>query len=411
MAHRKVSIYVYGKTPDGIWKYLKPAIGTNNKNRPGFGLIRGTATKLDSYRYVLNVAGRWYPAGDTPKEAQEAAELKCAELAYTAAGGEVKQESPVVDAAKKTKITDSIGAYLADISADVSARNKRPRTYTSAKQILNEFAECKWRKSPLKYVEEITANDVKQYIGWVIDHSRTKSRRTGENKFIRIKAWLLWAGHKVVTSKDAPVVPQKPSVHVLTDEVLAKFFRACDERQKLLYTTFLQSGTRDEELSYLERTDLHWNGGSPYLDINEKPQFGWIPKWYQLRRIFIPTELYEKLDACRSLPRIVSSPWMFPTASGKRNRKLLQAAQRIAKRAGLNTKEVTLHDFRRTFATTCLRRGMDIPTVKKQMGHSPASNAIWKYVEALAEGERSRKVGEVWSTVPKVEQATVATIQ
>jgi len=56
MAHRKVTIYVYGKTPDGIWKYLKPAIGTNNKIRPGFGLIRGTATKLDSYRYVLNVA-------------------------------------------------------------------------------------------------------------------------------------------------------------------------------------------------------------------------------------------------------------------------------------------------------------------------------------------------------------------
>jgi len=196
MAHRKVTIYVYGKTPDGIWKYLKPAIGTNNKIRPGFGLIRGTATKLDSYRYVLNVAGCWYPAGDTPKEAQEAAELKCAELAYTAAGGEVKQESPVVDAAKKTKITDSIEAYLADISADVSARNKRPRTYTSAKQILNEFAGCTWRKSQIKYVEEITANDVKQYAGWVIDHSRTKSRRTGENKFIRIKAWLIWAGHK-----------------------------------------------------------------------------------------------------------------------------------------------------------------------------------------------------------------------
>jgi integrase len=102
---------------------------------------------------------------------------------------------------------------------------------------------------------------------------------------------------------------------------------------------------------------------------------------------------------------------MFPTASGKRNRKLLQAAQRIAKRAGLNTKEVTLHDFRHTFATTCLRRGMDIPTVKKQMGHSPTSNAIWKYVEALAEGERSRKVGEVWSTVPKIEQAAIVTIQ
>ena len=86
---------------------------------------------------------------------------------------------------------------------------------------------CKWRKSPLRYVEEVTDNDVKQYVGWVIDNSKTKSRRTGENKFIRAKSWLTWAGRKVVTSKDAPVVPQKSSVHVLSDDALAKFFAAC----------------------------------------------------------------------------------------------------------------------------------------------------------------------------------------
>jgi hypothetical protein len=64
MAHRKVSIYLYGKTRDGIWKYLKPAIGTNNKIRPGYGVLHGTATKLDKgYRYVLNVSGKWIATG------------------------------------------------------------------------------------------------------------------------------------------------------------------------------------------------------------------------------------------------------------------------------------------------------------------------------------------------------------
>jgi integrase len=106
--------------------------------------------------------------------------------------------------------------------------------------------------------------------------------------------------------------------------------------QRLIYTTFLQSGMRDEELMYLERTDLHWNDGSPYIDINEKPRYGWIPKWYQLRRIFIPPDLYVVLNEHRKLPRLVSSPWMFPTSYGQRNRKLLQTAQRLAKRAGLS---------------------------------------------------------------------------
>ncbi len=310
MAHRKVSIYLYGKTPEGGWKYLRPALATNNKIRPGFGLLHGTPTKLDSYKYVLNVGGKWIPAGDTPKEAQQAAELKQAELTYVAVGGEVQEEKPETAQTPKTKITDSIEAYMANLSANVSARNKRPRTYTSAKQILNEFAACEWRKSksPLRHLEEIAANDVKQYVGWVIDNSKTKSRRTGENKFIRVKSWLTWAGHKVVTSKDAPVVPQKPSVHILSEEVLAKFFAACTDPQRLIYTTFLQTGMRDGELVYLEKTDLHWNDGKPYIDIIEKPKYGWIPKWYQLRKIFIPVDLYEALDKHHKRSCVVEQP-------------------------------------------------------------------------------------------------------
>ena len=122
MAHRKVSIFSTAR-PLTVWKYLKPAIGTNNKIRPGFGLLHGTPTKLDDgYRYVLNVSGKWIPAGDTPKEAQQAAELKQAELAYVAVGGEVQEEKSETAQAPKTKITDSIAAYLAGISADVAAR-------------------------------------------------------------------------------------------------------------------------------------------------------------------------------------------------------------------------------------------------------------------------------------------------
>ena len=269
MAHRKVSIYVYGKTPDGNWKYLKLANGTNNKIRPGFGLIRGTATKLDSYRYVLNVSGKWIPVGDTPKEAQQAAELKQAELAYVAVGGEVQEEkSETAQAAQDENhgLNRSVfGGYQCrrsrtqQATTDVHQRQANPQ----------RVRRVRWRKSPLRYVEEVTANDVKQYVGWVIDHSRTNSRRTGENKFIRLKAWLVWAKQKVVTSKDAPIVPQKTSVHVLSDEVLAKFFAKCTDVQRMIYTTFLQSGMRDEELMYLERTDLHWNDGSPFMDLNE----------------------------------------------------------------------------------------------------------------------------------------------
>ena len=114
---------------------------------------------------------------------------------------------------------------------------------------------------------------------------------------------------------------------------------------------------------------------------------------------------------------------MFPTSYGQRNRKLLQAAQRIAKRAGLDSKEVTLHDFRRTYATTCLRKGMDIPTVKKQTGAlapqvqrdlevrgsaGGAASAAGKSRKCGHVVPRSRRMeqgsGQPYNTVPRIRQ-------
>ena len=47
---------------------------------------------------------------------------------------------------------------------------------------------------------------------------------------------------------------------------------------------------------------------------------------------------------------------------------ILRMVMRIGKRAGVE--KVHPHRFRRTFATECRRRGMDIHTISKLMGHS-----------------------------------------
>ena len=44
-----------------------------------------------------------------------------------------------------------------------------------------------------------------------------------------------------------------------TDEELAKFFGACDDFHRALYSTFLMTGLREQEVMYLFWNDLNLN--------------------------------------------------------------------------------------------------------------------------------------------------------
>jgi integrase len=104
--------------------------------------------------------------------------------------------------------------------------------------------------------------------------------------------------------------------------------------------------------------------------------------------------LLEKLG---SLFKTAKNKLVFPTKSGRPNFKLLRACKRIAERAGLDKSEFWLHRWRSDHATRCLRGGMDIETLRVQMGHSQDSKSIWRYLEALKDEKRGEKVAQVWA--------------
>ena len=74
---------------------------------------------------------------------------------------------------------------------------------------------------------------------------------------------------------------------------------------------------------------------------------------------------------------------IFPTASGLPDRHLLRHCKRMANRAGLDEKKWSLHGFRRTFCSTCLRAGLDVRTVMQLMGHKDIESTLryWRPVE------------------------------
>lgn len=90
---------------------------------------------------------------------------------------------------------------------------------------------------------------------------------------------------------------------------------------------------------------------------------------------------------------------MFGTDGGHLNRHLLRECKRIAARAGLPPARFRLHRFRANYATHCLRQGMDLETLREQMGHRD-TESLRCYIEALKGEQRAAKVEETWRDNP-----------
>ena len=76
---------------------------------------------------------------------------------------------------------------------------------------------------------------------------------------------------------------------------------------------------------------------------------------------------------------------------------LLESISSAARRAGLDETKWSLHGFRRTFYTSCLRGGLDVRTVMLLMGHKDIESTLryWRPVEM--EQLRSR-MGQIFQS-------------
>jgi integrase len=154
---------------------------------------------------------------------------------------------------------------------------------------------------------------------------------------------------------------------------------------------------REMELATLRRQDCHLDGTGPYLDVVARPEYDFIPKWYQMRSISIDPDLAAMLpDWLRTHSRRL----VFGTGGDRVDGHILRTAQRIASRAGIPEKCIKLHRFRANYATWCLRRGMDLETLRAQLGHRD-TESLRRYIEALKAEERAVKVAQVFEVKPE----------
>lgn len=119
-----------------------------------------------------------------------------------------------------------------------------------------------------------------EYRNWCVKTDRAP--QTAVNKVMRVNHFIcqtlkLKPGEGPIKQKEAEkIVVRKAAndVEYYSDEELAKFFAACNHRQHLIFSTFLKSGCRREELEFLYWDDLNFKTGELHVRSTGLPTAG-----------------------------------------------------------------------------------------------------------------------------------------
>ncbi len=168
-----------------------------------------------------------------------------------------------------------------------------------------------------------------------------------------------------------------------SEEDLSRFFAVCEDWERVLFSCFLFTGMRDQEMVNLIWSDINFQLRT--IRVTAKPKLAFYPKRWEEREIPIPAHLTELL---REHPRRAGCEFVFPSPAGNREFNLLLRCKDVALRAELDPDAFDLKTFRSTFATRMLRAGFDVRTVQHWMGHKSLETTMRYLVPATEVHDR-----------------------
>lgn len=393
MANKKVSLLRYTKTDSG-WRRFRVSY-----TRKGKGFVE----KLDTNGAVVLEYGayqlKWYEkgnavysgAGDDLRQAINLYDQQVSNLMNKVAG------RPVIELPNKRKNIANEAALFVQMTTDM---DKAPATATGYRNVIAEFQQV----TGLTYIDEIEDHHLTKYCAAL--SKRKLEIRTITNYFSTLTTFLAHCkvDHMAMLppSRRPRVKDEKKPVSYSEDDVRS-FLAACDtERNRLFFTFLLKTGAREQEASFLEWSDINWKRelvtfqAEKKLDLmirGKQKEVRFRNKSRKAREVALESNLLQQLKAWRQTNP--TSRFVFGTRNDLPNIHFLPICKATAHRAALscgeckqclvsknrNCKHWFLHKFRHTFATVCLRKGIDIMSVKDMMGHAFVQQTA-KYVSS-----------------------------
>jgi integrase len=309
------------------------------------------------------------PAGGAPAAALAALNKKRLELAYVAAGGEVK-ESTLPQNEKRKRLSAAIKEYLEDCAdrQGKSGYGLAPRTPKAYKYRLGFLTEFK----PEAYLDEIDAEFIKAFRRFLRNHPSDLGDRTCFNILQSVSTFLL-KNNNSAANPFLREMSYPPTVVVpYSNEELEKFFAACNDEEEQIFKFFLHSMGREMEVANCEIRDLQFDKN--VLHISPKPDRNFRLKGKRSgqakngRKVPLPALFMARLQAfCAGMaPRAL----VFPNGIGGVEGHFLRKCKNIAKRAGLSSwNEFDLHRWRKTGATRHHEAGVSVRKIQAWLGH------------------------------------------
>lgn len=229
---------------------------------------------------------------------------------------------------------------------------------------------------------DLSAHDVRRFLVHV--QRRQLSGQYQHNLARAIRAFLNYCVRDEFIDEspfDKVLMPrlEKKILQPLSPAEVSSVLRSCIcQRDKAICLFLLDSGVRASELISLNVGDVDLSTGAVVVRAGkgQKERLAYIGATTRKRiRLYL---------AERGTPR-PTEPLFLSESSGKRLTVsgMVQLMERLRKRSGVAA--CTCHAFRRTFAITCLRNGMNIYILARLMGH--ADIVILRQYLALVEDD------------------------
>jgi len=270
------------------------------------------------------------------------------------------------------------------------------RFYRQKIKLFSDYCDAQ----AVKQIGQITPSFLRQFLLYLEESGHNPGGRHAA--FRTIRAFFLWYEDEVepqgwsnpIRKVKAPKVPVEPLEPVSFDTV-SQMVKACrhntftGDRDAAILLCLLDTGARASEFLSINLDDINQARGDILIRQGKghKPRTVYIGKQSKraLRRY-----LNHRQDDCDAL-------WVTQQRCGSERMHYEGLRDILARRANeACVKKPTLHDFRRAFALSMLRNGVDIFTLAKLMGHEGIT-VLQRYLKQtnLDTEEAHRRAGPV----------------
>jgi len=273
----------------------------------------------------------------------------------------------------KEKNNPSEKDIIREYTIHLRSQNKADSTIKDYLNISVKFTSY-IRKNRIE-IESLTMSDIDQYLSLI------RSRNISNNTYAKLincsRSFLRFLNQRDYIKKDFASLIKIPSKVAAIKEYLSdtdieniknylsrrkEKYKNENLRDKIIFNLGIDCGLRRQEFINLNWEDINFNENS----INIKNSKG-----RKNRIVYFNKDLRDLLCLYRKLNgKYISA--LIRGAHGKRITKcsLQNIISRIFKESKTYRKNLTLHSLRHTYAERLRRKGVDLPTISKLLGHS-----------------------------------------